>query len=130
MIKLYTDGAFDPRTRKAAAGILIVVDSEQIQLKVPLEATDNHQAEFLAALSGFVALKKLEKDQLDQPIFFYSDSRIVIDSLNKEYAKNYSDELQQLIQAEDQYTVVVNQWLADHENQGAHRLALQALKKS
>ncbi|MCY9806852.1 ribonuclease HI family protein [Lentilactobacillus senioris] len=128
MIKLYTDGAYDPHSGLAAVGALIVVDGTQMQFKTKVNATNNHQAEFLAAHFGFNALQELTLP--DQPILFYSDSRIVIDSLNKEYSKHYVEELSQLLQLEDQYAVVVNQWIADRQNEGAHRLALQALRKS
>lgn len=128
MIKLYTDGAYDPHTYSAAVGALIVIAGNQLQFKAKIQATNNHQAEFLAAIFGFNTLQELTLP--DQPILFYSDSRIVIDSLNKEYSKHYAEELTQLLQLEDQYAVVVNQWIADRQNEGAHHLALQALRES
>lgn len=125
MIKLYTDGAYDPHNYSAAVGALVVIDGQQFQFKSAIKAQDNHHAEFLAAIYGFQTLNSLTVPK--QPLFFYSDSRIVIDSLNKEYAKHFPDELQQLLQFENQYAVVVNQWITDRKNEGAHHLAFQAL---
>lgn len=127
MVKLYTDAATNPHSQQSAAGILLVDNGQQIQLKFPLpDVSDNHQAEFLAALTGLKECRA--RFGLTKPVFFYSDSQIVINSLNKNYSKSYPDLCHELCQACDQFNLLVNQWLPEKENQGAHNLALQALK--
>ena len=113
MIKLYTDAA--SKNNLSSAGILLVHDKKQIQLSQPLSASDNHQAEFQAAIAGFK--QALSQFANEETVFFYSDSQLVIDSLNKNNS---------LI---DSFKLVVWQWVPEKDNKGAHQLALQGLKK-
>lgn len=125
MLKLYTDAA--SKNNLSAAGILLVHNQQQTQLSFPLPDSDNHQAEFLAAIKGFeLALKYC---QPEETIFFYSDSQLVIDSLNKNYSKHYPKLLNQLLTLIDSLHLVVWQWVPEKENKGAHQLALQGLHK-
>ena len=87
MIKLYTDAA--SKNNLSSAGILLVHDKKQIQLSQPLSASDNHQAEFQAAIAGFK--QALSQFANEETVFFYSDSQLVIDSLNKNYSKHYKN---------------------------------------
>ncbi|MCP0886172.1 ribonuclease HI family protein [Ligilactobacillus sp. WILCCON 0076] len=123
MIKLYTDAA----TRKdlSSAGILIIHKNIQLQLKYPLKAMDNHEAEFLAVIKGLT--ETLAQFNSTEAIFLYSDSKIVIDSINKQYSKHYSTQLQQILLLLEKFSLVTYQWIPEKQNQGAHTLALQAL---
>ncbi|WP_283678731.1 ribonuclease HI family protein [Lentilactobacillus sp. Marseille-Q4993] len=126
MLKLYTDAAVKQSTQKSAAGILIVHEGHQIQLSKELVAMDNHTAEFQAAIAGFTELANL-KISHDEIILFYSDSKILIDALNKQYAKHYQEYVDKLIELQSRYQAVVNEWIADNQNKGAHNLAIQKL---
>lgn len=128
MLKLYTDAATKGNPGKSAAGILIVTETQQLQLKEPLAVMTNHEAEFMAAISGFKKLKELFGKQ--QTVFFYTDSQIVINSLEKKYSKSYQPLLDELIHLQADFDLVIFQWLPEKQNQGAHQLALQALKKA
>lgn len=126
MIKLYTDAAVNQHTGHTAIGILIVNNGKQIQLNQVITPTDNHDAEFSAAIAGFQKLIDLQIDP-NELIFFYTDSKIVIDSLNKQYAKHFEKHLDKLLGLQNQFATVVNTWIPDKQNMGAHTLALQAL---
>ncbi|GAA2979752.1 ribonuclease HI family protein [Lentilactobacillus parakefiri] len=126
MIKLYTDAAVNQHTGHTAIGILIVNNGKQLQLNKVIQPTDNHDAEFIAAIAGFEKLINLQIDPNDL-IFFNTDSKIVIDSLNKQYAKHFENDLDKLLGLQNQFTTVVNTWIPDNQNMGAHTLALQAL---
>ena len=52
MLKIYTDAATNQKNHTFAAGILIVKNQQQTQLKYDISATDNHEAEFIA-VNGF-----------------------------------------------------------------------------
>ena len=125
MIKLYTDAA--SKNNLSSAGILLVHDKKQIQLSQPLAASDNHQAEFQAAIAGFK--QALSQFANEETVFFYSDSQLVIDSLNKNYSKHYQELLAELNSLIDSFKLVVWQWVPEKDNKGAHQLALQGLKK-
>ncbi|GAY72992.1 ribonuclease HI family protein [Lentilactobacillus kosonis] len=124
MIKLYTDAAVNQKYQKSAAGILILQNSDQIQLTKPLTTTDNHEAEFQAALIGHQQIKPVNSEEL---IFFYTDSKIVAEAINKQYAKHYQLYVDQLLELEAKLGTVITEWIPDRENKGAHNLALQAL---
>ncbi|WP_178198118.1 ribonuclease HI family protein [Ligilactobacillus sp. Marseille-Q7487] len=127
MIKLYTDAATKGNPGPSAGGVLLVVDGIQHQIKVDLPFVSNHEAEFLAAIAGFEYVK--EHYGCKHNLFFYSDSKIVITSLEKNYSKSYPELLAKLNKLHDQFTLVVYQWIPEKQNQGAHQLALQGLAK-
>lgn len=124
-MQLYTDAATEPTTEHSAAGVLLIENGEQHQLKQPLPTTDNHTAEFLAAIAGFKQL--LDHYGPAQTVFFYTDSKIVAESISKGYSKNFNVELQILLRLQDQCQVVITQWIPESQNHGAHQLAQQGL---
>lgn len=126
LIKLYSDAAVNQHTGHTAIGLLIVHYGKQIQLKKVIEPMNNHRAEFKAAIIGFQQLIKLQINPAEL-IFFYTDSKIVVDSLNKQYAKHFEDDVDTLLALQSKFTTVVNTWIPDSQNMGAHTLALQAL---
>lgn len=130
MFSLYTDAATDTETQLCAAGILLVHAGQQTQLKQALPDGDNHHAEFLAAIAGFDALLKLTGTTASSStILFYTDSKIVADSLEKHYAKHYQPLLDQLLDRQSKFALVISKWLPEKQNQGAHNLAQQALQQ-
>ncbi|GAA3188763.1 ribonuclease HI family protein [Lentilactobacillus kefiri] len=126
MIKLYTDAAVNQHTGHTAIGILIVHNGKQLQLNKVIEPTNNHEAEFIAAIDGFKKLIALKIDP-SEIIFFNTDSKIVSDSLNKQYAKHFEKYVDELLDLQGKFDTVVNTWIPDSQNMGAHTLAIQAL---
>jgi ribonuclease HI len=126
MIKLYTDAAVNQHTGHTAIGILIVHNGKQLQLNKVIEPTNNHEAEFIAAIDGFKKLVALKIDP-SEIIFFNTDSKIVSDSLNKQYAKHFEKYVDELLDLQGKFDTVVNTWIPDSQNMGAHTLAIQAL---
>ena len=124
-MQLYTDAATAPDNHQSAAGILIIDQGQQHQFKQVLPNSDNHTAEFLAAIAGFKTL--LDSYGSAVSVFFYTDSQIVADSVTKGYSKHYAVELATLLHLQDQCQLVVTQWIAESENHGAHQLAQQGL---
>ncbi|MHA8111111.1 ribonuclease HI family protein [Lactobacillaceae bacterium Melli_B4] len=130
MYKLYTDAATSHRANdKSAGGVLIISQGQQYQFKAPLTARDNHTAEFQICIIGFKELLKIiPHDELKNTIVsFYTDSKIVADSLNKQYAKHYQPLVDEITHLEADFQLVMNQWVPESQNMGAHELAQQAL---
>lgn len=123
MVKLYTDAATNDT--KSAAGILVISDKQQYQLKQKITASNNNEAEFEAAILGFKYL--VENFPTTENVFFYSDSKLVIDSIEKRYSKSFSKKLTELLALRDNFSLIFDQWIPDKQNSGAHSLALQAL---
>lgn len=126
MIKLYTDAAVNQQTGQAAIGILIIQNGHQTQIKQRIPSMNNHRAEFTAAIIGFQTLINL-KVATTEFVFYYTDSQIVIDSINKAYAKHFEELTNQLLSLQSHFTTVINTWIPDAKNHGAHNLANQAL---
>ncbi|MFC6201729.1 ribonuclease HI family protein [Lactiplantibacillus nangangensis] len=124
-MQLYTDAATEPATKQSAAGILLIDNGHQQQFKQILPMTDNHTAEFLAAIAGFKNL--IDHYGPEQAVFFYTDSQIVAESVSKGYSKSFAVELQTLLHLQDQCQVVITQWIPESQNHGAHQLAQQGL---
>lgn len=130
MFTLYTDAATDSDRILSAAGILILHDGQQTQLKAVLPDGDNHQAEFHAAITGFEHLVAIAGDSATaSSVLYYTDSKIVADSVAKQYAKHYQPLVDQLLALQAKFNVVVTNWVPEKQNQGAHNLAQQALKQ-
>ncbi|UQS86605.1 ribonuclease HI family protein [Nicoliella spurrieriana] len=134
MYKLYTDAATlnhgDIKNDQSAGGILILNNGHQLQMKVPLrDAHDNHTAEFTTCIAGLRALiEQIPAAKLSHTIvFYYTDSKILADSLDKQYAKHYQPFVDSILALEAKFQLVMNQWIPEAQNMGAHELAQQAL---
>ncbi|UUX34323.1 ribonuclease HI family protein [Fundicoccus culcitae] len=130
MIKIYCDGSFQQDTKKAGIGILFYYEDEPIRFQKALEGlNDNHEAEFMAIIHAFQELNK--RDVKNQLIVIHTDSKIVANSIDKQFAKNptYHDLLQQILQLMDPYTLAFVKWIPEKSNQAADALAKQALRK-
>lgn len=126
---LYTDAATDSITLKSAAGILLIHAGHQIQLKKPLTEGDNHQSEFKATIAGFKELQKLRLTSKETIVLHYTDSKLVADSINHQYAKHYQKLVNKILELQQQYVLVITNWIPEKQNMGAHTLSLQALQQ-
>ncbi|KID41773.1 ribonuclease HI family protein [Fructilactobacillus fructivorans] len=134
MYKLYSDAAIKPQSHQCGIGILIVHKQEQLQIKKQCKAKDNHVGEFKACIE---ALKDLQhhlrhsgKIPRNVTVLYYTDSSILSDSINKQYAKHYQKYIDQIIELESHFAFVLTKWIPDNQNMGAHELAFQALHSS
>ena len=127
MIRLYTDAATKGNHGIGGIGILVVAPGVHDQTHAPLPEMSNHEAEFAAAKAGFERLLALK---LSGMVSYRSDSRLVIDALNKGYAKHYATELTELLAVVDRFDPVICQWIPERQNHGAHALAQQGLHQA
>lgn len=130
MIKVYTDAATNAQQKKSGGGILIVDNTQQKQLAIPLKEEDNHTAELAAIL---YALRYLLDQQLaDQNVLLYSDSKTAIKILDQGQTKNnrFLPYLMEFNELAPQFTLLVLQWIPESKNKGADHLARQGLQKS
>ena len=125
LIKLYADAATQGNPGPSGAGVVISADGKQTQLHHALGEMSNHEAEFRAAIFAFEQLLPIASP--DDTVMFYIDSKLVADSIGKSYAKHYPELIDTLMALIDRYKIVLTTWIPDRENQGAHRLALQAI---
>ncbi|KRL85452.1 hypothetical protein FC50_GL001617 [Lacticaseibacillus pantheris DSM 15945 = JCM 12539 = NBRC 106106] len=121
MLKLYTDAATKGNPGPSGAGILIVGHGEPVEQSVALPVMSNHQAEFRAAALGLEAV--INQGWQDEQVTLITDSQIVVDALDKQYAKHFAAEVTAIVQLADQIKLVIPTWRNDHSNRRAHELA-------
>lgn len=130
MIIINTDAAYNPQTREAGIGIIFKVQKEQKQFKYYLnQVEDNHVAEFVAL---WLALEIVKEKPLGHEVLQYrSDSKILIQSLEKDFVKNpkYAQIYHQIRERVEGLSLFFPKWVPEKENLGADRLARQALLK-
>ncbi|MCX2454901.1 ribonuclease HI family protein [Lacticaseibacillus nasuensis] len=124
MIRLYTDAATKGNFGPGGLGIMISATGVHDQTHQALPPMTNHEAEFEAAIAGLLRVQALG---LTGSVALYTDSKLVISALDKRYAKHYADYVTKLLAVADQFSSLFWQWVPDHQNHGAHDLALQGL---
>lgn len=130
MIRIYTDAAVKGNPGPVGIGIVIIRNNEQTQLSFPLDQQlDNHQAEFQAVILGMKWL--IKNNWTDQLTFCYSDSQIVAQSIQKEYAKDiyFHNSILEILDLMKHFSYFSVEWIPESENKGADNLARQALRK-
>lgn len=130
MVKIYTDAAFDPNKKMATIVTLYHQSNQRFQFSefVP-HIEDNHQAEFKAMI---LCLEKLIQQQLqDQLCQIYSDSKIVISSIEKEYVKDerYQPYLNKILSLKENFSLIFFNWIPEKQNLAADQLAKSVLHK-
>lgn len=131
MIRLTIDASVDVKTGYAGIGCVWLENGEQYQLKHSLtERMDNHLAEFYALHYALNAL--LEKGREAEWILCQSDSRIVVDSVNKQYHRRdpYKTLLKVCLKQIDKFANFNLVWVPESQTKGADHLARQAMHQS
>ncbi len=127
MIELYVDGASARNIGKSGIGIFIKGEGHSIQLSEPIEASDNHSAEFQALLRGVQEVAKLTNGMVSAR----SDSQVVVNAIEKEFIKNvaYSGFLQSILEITSTFEYFFIKWIPDEQNRTADSLARQAIQQ-
>ena len=131
MIRIYTDAAVKGNPGPVGIGIVIVRNNEQTQLSIPLDdKLDNHQAEFQAVIQGLKWL--IQKNWTNELTFCYTDSQIVAQSIEKEYAKDiyFQNSVTEVLSLMRNFSYISIEWIPESENKAADNLAKQALSKN
>ncbi|MFW8054454.1 ribonuclease HI family protein [Vagococcus fluvialis] len=129
MIKIYIDAATNQNKQLSAGGMIIIKDKKQKQLSYPLSAKTNNEAEFEMFLLALTHC--LDQDWEDEMIFLYTDSRIVTESIRKEYAKDarFTQHLSLILDLIPKLNSLFIEWIEEKDNKGADNLARQGLQK-
>ncbi|MDO4432428.1 MAG: reverse transcriptase-like protein [Aerococcaceae bacterium] len=128
MYKVYVDAAYNPKQQSAAIACNAIKDGKQhTQTHYLPHVQDNHEAEFQAMLLALQLLETLDATQ--ELVTLYSDSKIVVQSIEKRYAKDevYAKWLTEILEKMDRHQLLFINWIADKDNKAADHLARQAL---
>lgn len=126
MIEVYIDGASKGNPGPSGAGVFIKGIKEPVFLSIPLESMSNHEAEFHALL---IALEYCVKNDLSM-VSFRTDSKIVEQSIDKEYSKNeiFIPLLEKSLLLINQLDLFFIKWIPSSLNKVADELARKAIK--
>jgi ribonuclease HI len=140
-IIIYTDGASLGNPGPGGYGIVIIDGKQRRELSGGYRNTTNNRMELLATIEALQTLKKPSK------VILYSDSRYVVDAINKGWAvrwraKGWKRNKREKALNPDLWEILLKlitkhevtfQWLRGHaghkENECADRLAVLAAKK-
>ncbi|RSU12423.1 hypothetical protein CBF28_11330 [Vagococcus carniphilus] len=130
MIKIYIDAATNQKKEISAGGMVLLKDQEQIQRHQPLTSKTNNEAEFEMLYLSLNYL--ITMNWTTETIFIYTDSRIVVESIEKQYAKDkrFSVYLEKILDLLTNFQLIFIEWLDESGNKGADRIAKQALQKT
>ena len=83
MISIYTDGACSGNPGKGGYGVILVFNKYRKELSGGYRLTTNNRMEIISIIIGLEALTKLCN------VTIYSDSRYVVDTMNKGWASKW-----------------------------------------
>ncbi len=74
----------------------------------------------------------IDKGLQEQTIMLYTDSKVVAQTIDKNYTKNpaFSDYLTEIQYLLKQFSLAIIQWVPESQNKGADHLARQGLAKA
>ena len=130
MLRIYVDAATKGNPGPSGGGL--VVDGENLheQLHFSLGTCSNHEAEFKILI---IALEWLiEHEYTQTSIFVHSDSKVVVQTIDKNYTGNqlFEPYLKKYRELEAHFSLLILQWVPESKNKGADNLARQALRKA
>ncbi|MBC1399608.1 ribonuclease HI family protein [Listeria fleischmannii] len=123
---VFVDGASSGNPGLSGAGVVLKSDQIYEQHALPIGILTNHEAEFIACKIG------LELALTHNPDFvrLYTDSKIVIDSVEKRYAKNplFKPHLDAILQLAELVPLFYINYRNVSQNKKADELARQAIQ--
>lgn len=128
MVQIFTDGAAMGNPGKAAIGIIIKDNEHHITSTYAhyIDIKDTQQAEFIAVIYAL----KLAKQQQYHSVILHTDSKTVVDSIDKQYIKQtvYRPLLLEIITLMANFELCFIKWIARQDNKAADTLAKNALQ--
>lgn len=129
LIIIYTDGASEGNPGRSSAGVVINHNGEVSEYSFSLGIMSNHEAEFWAVIYALdVCLKKFPGEILS----FRTDSKIVVDTIEKDYTKNdkFLPLLEEIKERVQHFPYMFIKWIPTVQNKHADQLAKRALNES
>ena len=139
-VDIYTDGACSGNPGSGGYGVVLLYNGARKELSAGYRLTTNNRMEVLAVIKGLECLK--EKCRVN----LYSDSKYVVDAINKGWAKKWrsngwrkadkkpalnADLWERLLELLDTHDVKI-EWVKGHaghsENERCDRLAVEFYK--
>ncbi|WP_130859881.1 ribonuclease HI family protein [Gracilibacillus phocaeensis] len=128
MIEVYTDAATRGNPGPSGIGIYMKQGNRQWEEYVFIGEQTNHEAEFIALIKG---LQLCQEHFPDEIISCRTDSKVVADAYEKNYAKNkpFQSYLEQINHIAASFSYVFVKWIPEKQNKRADLLARKALNQ-
>ena len=126
MITVQTDGATNENLRKSGLGIFIKHAEGLDEYAILLPYMSNHEAEFQAVVQ---ALKICNEKFPNDILAFQTDSKVVVDSIEKQYTTNklFKPFLSNILKRSENHPHFFIKWIPNTENKRADQLAKKAI---
>jgi ribonuclease HI len=126
MIEVYTDAASKGNPGPSAIGFFIKTQKQKFHESSYIGVYSNHEAEFIAVIKS---LKYCQNHFSNEIISIRSDSKVVVDTVDKNHTKNkqfvpYLNEIKLISQT---FPYVFIKWIPEKQNYQADQLARVAL---
>lgn len=127
MIEVYTDGASSGNPGVSGAGIYIKANGKVEEYTFPLEILSNHEAEFQAVIKALEICRERFPEEI---LSFRSDSRVVVDVVEKNFTKNktFLPLLEKIKEEAASFPFFFIKWIPEKINSHADRLAKEAIR--
>jgi ribonuclease HI len=127
MIEVYTDGASSGNPGLSGAGVYIKADGKTYEYAFPLGICSNHEAEFHAVIK---ALEICQNHFPDDILSFRSDSRLIVDAIEKGFTKNKSflPLLEKIQEEASHFPYFFIKWIPEKRNGHADQLARRGIR--
>jgi len=126
LIEVYTDGASSGNPGISGAGVYIKAHGKIFDFSFSLGTMSNHEAEFHAVLKALgICLERFPGEILS----FRSDSKLVVDAIEKGFTKNpaYQPLLAAIQEKASHFPYFFIKWIPEKQNPHADKLARQAI---
>ena len=129
LIEVYTDGASSGNPGSSGAGIIIKADKNFYEFSFSLGHHSNHEAEFIAVIKALELCKKAYPNEI---LSFRTDSKVVVDTIEKNYTKNKSflPLLERIQKLTEDFPLFFIKWIPEKQNYNADRLAREEIYKN
>lgn len=126
MLEVYVDGAASGNPGPSGVGIVIKNKQQYLTYQFYIGVLSNHEAEIQAVIKALQLCKKSFSDQI---LSLRSDSKLVVDMIEKRHTKNqnYQLLLQEILSEMDNFPHCFIKWIPSSQNKNADRLARQAI---
>lgn len=127
MIEVYTDGASRGNPGLSGAGVFIKANKNKYEYSFPLGNLSNHEAEFHAVIKALEVCKEAFPNEI---LSFRSDSRAVVDVIEKDFTKNntFLPLLEKIRKEANTFPYFFIKWIPEKQNKHADELAREAIR--
>lgn len=127
MAQIFIDASTKQTPLHSACGIVLKLEDKTVEYGEYLGAVDNHIAEWQSLIIGM----KLASANDCKTLLIKSDSKIVVDSIDKNFVKqpSFKPYLQEYLQLKTLFDLIIIDWIPRNQNKHADTIARRTLQQ-